>query len=115
MTADGRLRAALKACRGERFEVDCLKGLPPSQILAWVERRKPAWTGKDKESVRACAVLSELEDAAKACAYPHMGVTIRHEHHRKAGHDCPPPCPICDSEKDTETAHGRNQKTRREQ
>ena len=70
MTPLGRLRAAMKACRAEKFELDGLTESAPKQILEWVARRMPAWAGKGKEATRARVVLSELEAAAKTCAYP---------------------------------------------
>jgi len=74
MTPLARLRAAMKACRAERFELDGLTESAPKQILEWVARRMPAWVGNDKESVKARAVLSELEDAAKAHACPQASI-----------------------------------------
>ncbi len=95
MTPLARLRAAMKACRAERFELDGLTESAPNRILEWVARRMSAWSGKGKEAVKARAVLSELEASARLRAYPNMGATIRHEYHQKAGQDCPGTCLIC--------------------
>ena len=70
MTPLGRLRAAMKACRAERFELDGLTESAPKQILEWVARRMPAWNGDGMEAVKARAVLSELEAAAKSYSCP---------------------------------------------
>jgi hypothetical protein len=73
MTPLARLRAAMKACRAERFDLDGLTGLPPNRIIEWVARRMSAWTGESKEAVRARVVLSELDAAAKAHLCPQTG------------------------------------------